>query len=149
MTATRPANAKLSVSPPAIETPWGELIPEEQWGVFALGVTALEAVGVPFLVHGALALGTYTGRWRNTKDVDVIVRPSDHERAIAAVQSAGFEDYFERQNYDRSWLFRGFKEDVIFDLIWDLPNHRVAIDDSWFERSGPFWLRGRLLAAVP
>ena len=149
MTAPRPDAAKLTVAPTAIETTWGDLIPEEQWGVFSLGVTALEANGVPFLLHGALALGLYIGRWRNTKDVDVIVRPADHERAIDALRRAGFEDYYERQTYDRCWIFRGFKEDVIFDVIWALPNHRVVIDDEWFERSRPFWLRGRLLAAVP
>ena len=149
MTATRPNSAKVPVAPPALETTWGGLIPEEQWGVFCLGVTALEAAGVPYLVHGALALGCYTGHWRNTKDVDVIVRPEDRERAIDALQRAGFVDYFERESYDRSWIFRGFKEDVIFDVIWDLPNHRVAIDAAWFERAQPFWLRGRLLAAVP
>ena len=149
MTAIRPSPAQLTVAPPALETTWGDLIPEEQWGVFSLGITALEANGVPFLVHGALALGIYTGRWRNTKDVDVIVRPADRERAVAALERAGFVDYFDRQSYERGWIFRGFKEDVIFDVIWALPNHRVAIDEGWFERSRPFWLRGRLLAAVP
>ena len=149
MTATRTIPAKLTAAPQGIETTWGELIPEEQWAVFSLGVTALEANGIPFLVHGALASGIYTGRWRNTKDVDVIVRPEDRERAIDAVRRAGFEDYYERQSYDRSWIFRGFKEDVIFDIIWALPNHRVTIDESWFARSRSFWLRGRLLAAVP
>jgi hypothetical protein len=149
MTATRPNLPQLTAAPRAIETTWGELIPEEQWGIFSLGVTALEANGVPFLVHGALALGTYTGRWRNTKDVDVIVRPRDQERAVSALQRAGFEDYHNREPYDRSWIFRGFKEEVIFDIIWALPNHRVVIDEGWFERSRSFWLRGRLLAAVP
>ena len=149
MTTTRTDAGKSAGAAVPIETPWGALIPEEQWGIFCLGVTALEATGVPFLVHGALALGAYTGRWRNTKDVDVVVRAGDRERAVAALRRAGFEDYFDRLNYDRSWLFRGFKEDVIFDVIWDLPNHRVTIDDGWFERSRPFWLRGRLLAAVP
>jgi hypothetical protein len=149
MSGIRPFPVQLTAAPPAIETNWGDLIPEEQWGVFSLGVTALEATGVPFLVHGALALGIYTGRWRNTKDVDVIVRPEDHERAVEALRRAGFEDFYERQQYDRSWIFRGFKEDVIFDVIWALPNHRVEIDAAWFERSRSFWLRGRLLAGVP
>jgi hypothetical protein len=149
MTTTRASSPALTAAPAALETSWGGLIPEEQWGVFSLGVTALEANGVPHLVHGALALGIYTGHWRNTKDVDVIVRPADRDRAIDALRRAGFEDYFDRQNYDRAWIFRGFKEDVIFDLIWALPNHRVEIDDAWFQRARPFWLRGRLLAAVP
>ena len=149
MSMTRPMPVQLTAAPPAIETPWGELIPEEQWDTFSLGVTALEAGGIPFLVHGALALGIYTGRWRNTKDVDVIVRPGDRERAIEALRRAGFEDYFDRQSYDRCWIFRGFRDDVIFDVIWALPNHRVEIDEAWFQRSRSFWLRGRLLAAVP
>lgn len=132
-----------------VDVPWARLIPEDQWDVFARGITALEAAGVPYLVHGALALAIFTDHWRNTKDLDVIVRPGDRERAVQALRHAGFEDYYERSAYDRSWIFRGFKEDVIFDVIWALPNHRVAIDDGWFERSQPFWLRGRLLAAVP
>ena len=148
---TRPyrIGSSLTAAPPTIEAAWGTLVPAGQWDVFSRGVTALEGNGIPYLVHGAFALGIYTGRWRNTKDVDVVVRPADHERAIAALRKVGFEDYFERENYDRSWIFRGWKEDVIFDIIWALPNHRVAIDEGWFERARPFWLRGRLLAAVP
>jgi hypothetical protein len=145
-----PKSPAVAIPPkPELEPGWSALIPEEQWGVFSLGVTALEAAGVPFLVHGALALATYTGHWRNTKDVDVIVRSEDRERAVDAMRRAGFADYFEREAYDRSWIFRGFKEDVLFDVIWDLPNHRVAVDDGWFQRAHPLWLRGRLLAAVP
>lgn len=128
---------------------WSELIPAEQWSVFLAGTLAFEKAGIPFLLHGALALATYTGHWRNTKDVDVVVRASDHERAIAALRAVGFEDYFDRQAYDRSWIYRGFKEGVLFDVIWGLPNHRVEIDEQWFQRAQPLWLRGRLHATVP
>src|SRR5262245_61697431 len=91
------------------EERWGALIPEDQWGLFIEGTSALEVAGIPFLMHGALALATYTGHWRNTKDVDVIVRPADHQRAIDALRAAGFDDYFDKEAYDRSWIFRGFK----------------------------------------
>ena len=124
-------------------------MPDDQWDVFITGVNAIERAGVPYLLHGALALATYTGHWRNTKDVDVIVREADHERAMAALTGAGFADYFERLNYDRNWIFRGFKEDVLFDIIWKLPNGRVPIDDEWFSRAQPVAIRGRTFAAVP
>ncbi len=101
------------------------------------------------MLHGALALATYTGHWRNTKDVDVVLCASDHERAIAVLQSAGFEDYFDRESYDRKWIVRGFKDGVLFDVIWALPNERVEIDDQWFRRSQPLWLKGRVYASVP
>ena len=148
-----PASSGMSVPiesiPPDSEPAWGALFPEEQWEVFAAGITALERADIRFLVHGALALAIYTDHWRNTKDVDVIIYRANQERAVDALRAAGFEDYFERQAYDRSWIFRGFRNGVIFDLIWDLPNHRVEIDQGWFERSTLFTLRGRQLAAVP
>lgn len=141
-----PADTRKGASP---EAGWSALIPEEQWNVFCEGTGAFEAAGIPFLLHGALALATYTGHWRNTKDVDVIVRAEDHQRAIGALRAAGFEDYHPQLAYDRSWIFRGFKNGVLFDVIWELPNHRVHIDDEWFEHARPLWLRGRLYATVP
>jgi hypothetical protein len=132
-----------------IEAPWSSLIPEDQWTALHSATTAIRNSGVPVLLGGALALATYTGRWRNTKDVDVIVRPADHPRAMAALQVAGFEDCFSREPYDRSWIFRSCKDDVIYDVIWQLPNHRVQIDDAWFSRAPEVRLRQELHCAVP
>lgn len=140
-----PANSEGTV--PHAE--WGALIPDEQWQVFTTGADAMEAEGVPFLLAGALALATYTGHWRNTKDVDVIIRGQDRERVVAALVRAGFEDYFERCAYDRSWIFRGWKNGVLFDVIWALPNHRVGIDEGWFAHSVPLQLRGRTFQTAP
>jgi hypothetical protein len=139
--------------PPAtgtsIDAPWATLIPQDQWDIFQRGAHAIESGGVPCLLGGAMALATYTGRWRNTKDIDMIVRPADHERAIAALQVAGFEDYFSREPYDRSWIFRGYKDGVIYDIFWELPNHRVKIDDAWFARARSVRLRDHAYCAVP
>ena len=150
MSEKRPTvSAAARESAPLPEAGWAALMPDEQWSLFTKGVDALERAGVTPLLHGALGLATYTGRWRNTKDVDVIVRSAERERAIAALRGCGFEDYYEREAYDRSWIFRGFKDDVIFDIIWALPNHRVEIDEPWFQRAQPITLRGRKLATVP
>jgi hypothetical protein len=145
-----PAGADTNFSATsAPDAAWSKLVPEEQWVVFAAGTSAFDAAGIPYLLHGAMALATYTGHWRNTKDIDVIVRVADHERAVAALRSAGFEDYFPHEAYDRSWIFRGYKDGVLFDVIWELPNHRVHVDDGWFEHARPLWLRGKLFATVP
>ena len=128
---------------------WAALIPEEQWEVFVAGAKAIDDAGVPFLLAGAMALASYTGHWRNTKDVDVIVREADRERAVATLRAAGFEDYFNQLAYDRSWIFRGFKNGVLFDVIWALPNHRVGIDDLWFEHATPVSLHGNAYRAAP
>lgn len=135
--------------PDAPEAPWSPLIPEEQWAVFVSGVQALERAGVPFLLHGAMALAAYTGHWRNTKDVDVIVAPRHERTAVDALRAAGFEDYFEKESYDRSWIFRACKDGMLFDVIWELPNHRVHIDEQWFERARGLCLQRRRYAVVP
>jgi hypothetical protein len=128
---------------------WCNLIPVEQWDVFRDGTTAIEQANAPFLLAGALALAAYTGHWRNTKDIDVVIQPEHRERVIEAMQRAGFVDYFDRENYDRSWIFRGFKDGVLFDVIWALPNHRVGIDEAWFDRARPIALNERPYLVVP
>lgn len=149
-----PAEPATDTPPPEVpEAPpsaaWGALIPEDQWQVLLGGTAALQEADAPFLFAGALALATYTGHWRNTKDVDVIVRPGERERVIAALGRAGFADYFDREGYDRSWIFRGFKDGVLFDVIWALPNHRVGIDDEWFAHASRVRLRDRTFSVAP
>jgi hypothetical protein len=145
-TTTMFANGEADFLP---EASWSGLVPAEQWDVFLSGAAAMQRAGASFLLHGAMALATYTGRWRNTKDVDIIVRPEDQRRAVEALRSAAFDDYYEQEPYDRSWIFRGIREGVLFDIIWELPNHRVQIDRAWFERARPVRLRGRIYAIVP
>ena len=142
-TAAAPAPAASS------DASWCNLIPAEQWDVLRDGTEAMEQAGAPFLLAGALALATYTGHWRNTKDIDVVIKETDREGVIESLKQAGFEDYFDRENYDRSWIFRGFKDGVLFDVIWALPNHRVGIDDAWFTRAQSILLNGRSYAVVP
>jgi len=144
-----PENSTPSPKSAPAEAAWAALIPEDQWAVFLAGAEAIERAGVSMLVGGAMALAKYTGHWRTTKDVDVIVLEGEREPAIAALRGAGFEDYFEREAYDRSWIFRGYRDGVIFDVIWDLPNHRVQIDPAWFARAHPLFLRGVEYLAVP
>lgn len=128
---------------------WAELIPEEQWEVLVSGVRAAREAGAPVLLGGALALATYTGRWRNTKDIDLIVKPGHEDDIVARLKAAGFVDYFETEPYDRSWIFRAVRDGVILDIIWALPNHRVPIDEAWFEHARPVALHGAEYRVVP
>jgi hypothetical protein len=132
-----------------VDAPWSSLIPDDQWKVFVSAIDAVRDAGVPALIGGAMALAGYTGRWRNTKDIDLIVRRDDHERAVAALKVAGFDDYFAQCPYDPTWIFRGYRDGVINDIIWELPNHRVVIDDAWFERATSLRLRDTVYPIVP
>lgn len=137
------------IAPDVLSTPWDVLVPEYQWAVLLRGADALRRVEVPFMLGGAMALATYTQRWRNTKDIDVIVAPADRDRAVNAIREAGFEDYHAQLAYDRSWIFRGLRDGVIFDVMWDLPNHRVTIDGAWFERATLIRLHEHTFAVAP
>ena len=51
---------------------------------------ALREAGVAYAVCGGIAV-TIHGATRTTKDIDVLIAPSDLDRAVTAVRSIGFE----------------------------------------------------------
>ena len=51
----------------------------------------LQETGIPFLVGGALAYSHYTNIPRDTKDMDVFVKPSDRPRVLDAFAAAGYQ----------------------------------------------------------
>jgi len=122
-----------------VET-WADLKEDERrWFREAIG--ALNAAGVPYLLAGAFGLFHYTGLWRGTKDLDVVVLPEDRHRAIDAVLRAGLHDLYDQEPYDREWIFRSTREGVIVDLIWQFANKADRIDPAWVERAS----KGELL----
>jgi len=113
-----------------------QLRPEEcEW--FPRAVQALVREDVPFLMAGGFGLYHYTGFWRGTKDIDVLVLPQDREAAIQVIQAVGYRDMYDEEPYDREWIFRGIRNGVIFDIIWQLANKEDDIDRGWFARSVP------------
>ena len=106
---------------------------ERRW--WRIGIEALHQAKVPFLMAGAFGLYHHTGFWRGTKDMDVLVLPEHREQAVKAITGAGYFDLFDQDPYDREWIFRGTREGVIFDVIWQLANKEDNIDQCWFERA--------------
>ncbi len=127
---------------------WSELIPESQWEVYRCVLDEACARGIPFAVGGAFAVAVYTGSWRNTKDLDLYVLPQERDRLIDVLTSCGLSDYFDTKPYDRSWIYRGTRDDTLVDVIWAMANHRQTIDELWM--SGPsIDVHGRLLKVLP
>src|SRR5512142_3110926 len=103
-------------------TRWSGLIPEAEWSVYREVIEGIRREGIPFAVGGAFSLATYTGFWRNTKDLDIYVLPEDRERTIALLTRLGMRDYFETVPYDRWWIYRATRDDTIVDVIWAMAN---------------------------
>src|SRR3989440_7110843 len=128
---------------------WADAISEEEWDIYRSALAALRSTGVPFLLGGGFALATFTGRWRDTKDIDFYVHPRDRKRAVSALTQAGFADYYATRSYDRKWIYRSTRSGVIVDIIWSMANQRAQVDDQWFAHAQPVVIRGQELKVVP
>lgn len=126
-----------------------DAVPDDEWRIYAQGIEAVQRAGVPFAIGGGVAYGVYANRTRNTKDLDLFLRPADRERAIAAIRDAQFDDYFDQNSYERHWIFRGFRDGLILDLIWQMANRRAEVDDAWVTRGPMLTLHGMQVRVLP
>lgn len=130
-------------------TPDDYFIPDEQWAVYLAVIRGARRRGVPFALGGAFGYATYTGDWRNTKDLDLFVVPEDRHAMIDILFSEGLDDYYPRARYDRRWLYRGCRGDTIVDIIWAMANQRAQVDRHWFAAARTVELRGEPMLVIP
>jgi hypothetical protein len=83
-----------------------EMINEDQWRVYSEVMKRARDKGVEFVLGGGLAISTYTGHWRNTKDMDLYTLPTTREALIQATVDVGLRDMYEQHPYDRRWIYR-------------------------------------------
>lgn len=92
---------------------------------------ALTEAQVPFLVGGAFSLHQFTGIARDTKDLDLFLPVEDCDRALAALERAG---YRTEVTYPH-WLAKAYHGEHFIDLIFNSGNGVCPVDLSWFERA--------------
>lgn len=126
-----------------------ENIPSTQWDVYDCVLSRISAEGITFALGGAIAYAGYTGRLRNTKDLDIYVVPEDRDRAITCLTACGLKDYFDELPYDRSWIYRGKKNDAIMDVIFAMANGRTQVTRDWLERGPSVQGRGQTFRIIP
>lgn len=97
----------------------------------ARALQLLREAGVPFLVGGAYAYCHHTGLHRDTKDLDLFLRLSDADLALAVFEANGWRT--ERNVH--GWLHKALWEDALVDLIYTSANHVAVVDDAWVEHS--------------
>src|SRR5262245_4929095 len=115
---SRIGRARQRASRPRLEFAWVDLINARHWTLYRTAIEAIRDAGIPFLLGGGFALAIYTGRWRDTKDIDFYILKRDRKAAMAALRKAGFQDYYRQLPYDRKWIYRATRSGVIVDLIW-------------------------------
>jgi hypothetical protein len=112
---------------------WPERFPAEQWTLYKRVMKNARERGVKFAIGGALASTTYSGQWRNTKDIDLYIKRSDREKMVEVLSDAGLADYYDQKPYDRNWIYRSCRDDLIVDVMWAMANQRAQVDDLWLQ----------------
>jgi predicted nucleotidyltransferase len=75
---------------------------------------ALQDAEVPFALGGGLACWARGGP-ETEHDIDYMVRPEDAQKALDALQEAGFKTEKPPEN----WLYKAYDGDVLIDVIFD------------------------------
>jgi len=127
---------------------WARLVHLEDWNKYLPILQTAKQRNVPFALTGGLAFSEYACRMRNTKDVDLLVTPDCKDAMTAVLTENGWTDYGEKEEYDRSWLYRGTKDDLICDIIWSLPNHRFDVDLGWLTGGPQIEIHGEWIRLV-
>ncbi len=86
---------------------------------------------LPFLIGGAYALHNYSGIFRDTKDLDVFIKPADCEKTLEVFTRAGFETTVAFEH----WLAKSTWNGHLIDIIFNSGNAISEVDDIWFERA--------------
>ena len=110
--------------------------------VLAETVETLDEEGLPYVLIGGIA-SAVLGRPRWTHDIDVFVKPEDARRVLEVLAERGFgvEETFA------DWLFKGFKKEVLVDVIFRV--YKIYLDDEMISRAVMAEFKGRRVRIVP
>jgi len=105
----------------------------------------LEETGIPFLLGGAFAFSHYSKVPRETKDIDVFVRPVDCPRVLQAFSEAGYETDVAFPH----WLGKIRRGDHFMDVIYASGNGIARVDDLWFDHAPRADVLGMIVRLSP
>ena len=125
-----------------------DLIPPEQWKVYAEFITAATARGLPFGVGGGLAISAYSAYVRNTKDMDLFVMEKDSRELIEITRQLGFEEYTEVA-YDPTWSYRCSRDGYIIDFLWKMLNGKAWVNETWVNEGWTLQVRETSFRLIP
>jgi hypothetical protein len=105
----------------------------------------LRSERIDVLVGGAWAFEAHTGIGGATKDLDLFIRPSDVEAALATLEANGYTT----EMTSPIWIAKARLGDHLVDLIFSSGNGICTVDDAWFEHAQTRNVMGLRAALVP
>jgi hypothetical protein len=113
--------------------------------VYGEVLDALDRADIRYMLGGALALNTYTGIWRDTKDLDVFVPEKTVPRVLDVLEEAGFQS----EVTDPVWLAKARRGKLFADVIHASHNGTGSVDESWFENAREIPVLDRRALVIP
>ncbi len=105
-------------------------------------VEAMEESGIRYMFIGGIASGGL-GRPRSTHDIDLFVIPEEAELALRALAKKGFKT----EKTDPSWLYKGFKKNILVDIIFKSKGE-IYLDAEMYQRMITAEFHGKRLRLV-
>src|SRR5678815_4113453 len=101
--------------------------------------------GIPFLVGGAFAFSHYAHVPRETKDIDIFVKPEDLARVLDTFEKLGYETCTPFPH----WLGKIYADHHFIDVIFSSGNGVARVDDLWFDHAPRVNVLGHIVRLSP
>ncbi|MGH7483161.1 MAG: nucleotidyltransferase family protein [Longimicrobiales bacterium] len=114
-------------------------IPEPERNVYKRALQALNGAGIRYIISGLYAIYEYTGLYRKTKDLDLMLEPTELLDAARVLKAEGFRLELSQAH----WIAKAHWGEHFIDLVFAMGNGLAIIDRGWYENS-----RSAILAAT-
>lgn len=105
----------------------------------------LDGAAVPYVVGGGYAMTFHTGIPRQTKDLDIFVRPDDKDRALDTLAAAGYRTEITWPHF----LCKALNGPAFVDILYNSGNGLSPVDDEWFTNAISGEMLGRSVLVCP
>jgi len=105
----------------------------------------LQETGIGFLLGGAFAFSHYSHVPRETKDIDVFVKPDDCPRVLDAFEKLGYRTEIPFPH----WLGKIHSGGYFMDVIFNSGNGVARVDDLWFDHAPRTNVLGLIVRLCP
>src|SRR5579872_4743317 len=128
-----------------METSTARAIHDPAAEFYIQAIRQLQETNIPFLVGGAFAFSNFSHVPRETKDIDVFVKPDDCPRVLDAFERLGYETELTFPH----WLGKIHKDRFFMDVIFNSGNGIARVDDLWFEHAPKANMLGLITRLTP
>src|SRR5262249_4083167 len=105
----------------------------------------LQATNIPFLIGGAFAFSYHARVPRDTKDIDIFVKPEDCPSVLETFERLGYRTEVPFPH----WLGKIHRDEHFVDIIFSSRNGLPRVDAPWFDQASKTHVLGVIVRVSP